>query len=153
MFSQVQLLTIWLGANDSCIEPSPQHVPLDKFKANLNKFISMIKSPASPYYSPTTRIILIAPPPVNTLQRGAELASRSPPLQLDRSFEVTKSYGQAVLDVASTNSVLVVDAWTSLWEAAGKKEEALSLFLVDGLHLSEPGYEVRGLSSLREMII
>ena len=106
--------------------------------------INMIKSPTSPYYSPTTRIILITPPPVNTFQRRADLESRVPPLSLDRYFEVTKAYAESVRKVARSEDVALVDVWTALWEAAGEDEKSLSKFLVDGLHLNEEGYRVSG---------
>ena len=86
---------------------------------------------------------LIAPPPVNIYQRGADLASRDPPKELDRSFEVTKQYAEAVKEVGSEKTVPVVDVWTVLWEAVGKDERKLEQVLSDGLHLNAAGYEVR----------
>jgi isoamyl acetate esterase len=102
----------------------------------------MIKSPTSPYYSPTTRIILITPPPVNTFQRRADLESRQPPLTLDRDFEVTKAYAESVRKVAQSEDVALVDVWSALWEAGGKDEISLTKFLNDGLHLNAEGYRV-----------
>lgn len=139
---KVRALTIWFGANDSCIEPSPQHVPLSKFTSNLTYMVNMIKSPTSPYYSPTTRVILITPPPVNTFQRRADLASRQPPLALDRDFEVTKAYAEGVREVARSENVALVDVWTALWEAASEDERSLEKFLEDGLHLNAEGYKI-----------
>ena len=140
---KVRLLTIWFGANDACIKPSPQHVPLPKFTANLKHLISLVTSPTSPYYSPDTKILLITPPPVNTLQRGADLRSRDPPKELDREFKVTEAYAQAVRDVGREVGVPVVDVFQAIWSAAGQKEEELAKFLGDGLHLNGAGYEVR----------
>jgi len=139
---KIRVLTIWFGANDACIKPSPQHVPLPKFAYNLTYMINMIKSPASPCYSPTTRIILITPPPVNTFQRRADLESRVPPLTLDREFEVTKAYADSVREVARSGEVALVDVWTALWEAAGEDEKSLSKFLRDGVHLNAEGYRI-----------
>ena len=104
----------------------------------------MIKSPSSPYYSPTTRIILITPPPVNTFQRRADLQSRVPPVALDRDFEVTKAYAEGVREVARSEDVALVDVWSALWEAAGKDEKSLSKLLKDGVHLNAEGYRVSG---------
>jgi len=139
---KVRVLTIWFGANDACIKPSAQHVPLLKFASNLTYMINMVKSPTSSYYSPTTRIILITPPPVNTFQRRADLESRVPPLTLDRDFEVTKEYAESVRVVARSEGVALVDVWSALWEAAGKDEKSLSKFLIDGVHLNEEGYSI-----------
>ena len=138
----IKLLVIWFGANDSCLKPSPQHVPLDKFAENLRGWIDKLHSPQSRYYSPDTRIILISPPPVNTYQRRANLESRDPPRLLDRNFETTRAYAQAVRDVALEKGVGFTDVWGTLWQAAGKREEALSRYLYDGLHLNRAGYKV-----------
>ncbi|TFK50103.1 SGNH hydrolase [Heliocybe sulcata] len=137
---KVQLMTIWFGANDSCIKPSPQHVPLPAFAANLSKLVNFVKSPDSVYYSPTTRVVLITPPPVNTRHRGAQLAARDPPQDLDRKFDVTREYAEAVKEVGRKEGVPVVDIWTSIWEATGKVEEDLTKYLKDGLHLNADGY-------------
>lgn len=139
---KVRLLTIWYGANDSCIPPSIQHVPLPTFITNVTTLVRKVTSPSSPHYSPVTRIILITPPPVNTHQRAADLATRDPPKLLDREFEVTRQYAEAVKDVGRKEQVPVVDMWTLLWDASGHVEENLSEFLEDGLHLNVKGYEV-----------
>ena len=112
----------------------------------------MVKSPSSEYYSPETRILLISNPPVNTHQRGAELASRDPPKKCDREFESTKLYAEAVVKTAKEEGVAIADIWTVLWDAAGKDEQALSAYLSDGLHLNAKGYEVCGLLNMCECI-
>jgi lysophospholipase L1-like esterase len=86
--------------------------------------------------------MLITPPPVNTYQRAADLASRDPPLALDREFNVTRAYAKAVREVGISENVEVVDIWTALWEAAGMDERALRKYLQDGLHLNAAGYDV-----------
>ena len=102
----------------------------------------MVTSPTSSYYSPCTRVILITPPPVNTYQRAADLASRDPPALLDRAFEVTRKYAEAVTTAGLEENVEVVDIWTEMWEAVGQNERELSQYLVDGLHLNAAGYNV-----------
>lgn len=139
---KIRLLTIWFGANDACIWPSPQHVSLSKFASNLRDWIDLVHSPESHHYSPTTHIILISPPPVNTYQRRADLQSRNPPNLLDRDFETTRKYAEAVREVAQEKQVAFTDVWTVLWEAAGKDEQSLSRFLYDGLHLNAEGYQL-----------
>lgn len=127
----MQLLVIWFGANDAAPPPSPQHVPRDRYKANLLHLVNMVKSPASAHYSPDTRVIFITPPPVNTHQWTA------------RIFEETKLYAEAVKEVAAEVDVPVADVWTEIWEAAGRDERACAQFLSDGLHLNAAGYQVR----------
>jgi hypothetical protein len=85
----------------------------------------------------------MTPPPVNTYQRGADLAARDPPVALDREFEVTKKYAMAVKEVGEEEGLGVVDVWTKVWDKAGREECALSRYLWDGLHLNSAGYEVR----------
>ena len=102
----------------------------------------MLTSPTSAWYSSDTKIILITPPPVNTHQRGADLASRDPPRDLDRQFETTHEYAEAVKSVGAKEGVPVIDIWTVLFDAAGRDERKLSEFLYDGLHLNEKGYQV-----------
>lgn len=104
----------------------------------------MVRSPSSEYYSPKTRILLVSPPPVNTYQRCADLASRNPPRECDRKFEFTKLYAEAVVKTAQEEEVAVADVWSAIWEAAGKDERALSAYLSDGLHLNAKGHEVWG---------
>jgi len=79
---------------------------------------------------------------VNTYQRRGDLESRDPPKLLDRNFETTRAYAQAVKDVALEKEVGFTDVWGILWQAAGKREEALSAYLYDGLHLNLAGYKV-----------
>jgi lysophospholipase L1-like esterase len=139
---KVRILTIWFGANDACIPPSPQHLPLPIFISNLTRLVRMVASPSSSHYSPNTRIILITPPPVNTYQREADLRSRDPPLLLDRAFGTTQKYAEAVVHVGKQERVPVVDVWNVLFDAAGRNERDLERFLCDGLHLNTAGYQV-----------
>jgi hypothetical protein len=118
-------------------------VPLPRFTAILSEMIGMVKSPSSPWYSPTTRVILITAPPVDTATWGRRCARYDPPAPPNRTHEVTKSYADAAKQVAQGNSVPVVDLWTAVWDAAGQKEEGLHKYLPDGLHLNAAGYEVR----------
>jgi hypothetical protein len=63
-------------------------------------------------------------------------------MQPTRTFDVTKAYAEEVKRVGEAENVPVVDAWTRIWEAAGKSKEAVKGFLTDGLHLDKAGYEV-----------
>jgi hypothetical protein len=108
--------------------------------------VHLLQSAESPYYSPFTKIILITPPPVNTPQRAAHLASRDPPLELDRLFDTTKQYAEGVKEAAAASKVVVVDVWTAMWKAAGENEQALARYLSDGLHLNADGYTVSSMA-------
>lgn len=128
------------------IPEKEQYVPLPQFSEKLVEMIHMFTSPASEYHSPETKIILLTPPPVNTHQRGADLASRDPPLKLDRAPGVAAQYADAVRDVAKKVNVPVVDVYTLLWEGCGKDEKSLTKYLTDGLHVNEEAYGVSTLS-------
>jgi isoamyl acetate esterase len=141
----VQLLTIWFGANDACIPGEQQHVPIEKYKENLTKLVRLVKDPQSEFYSPETRIILFTAPPVNTHQWIEELRQRDPPNRrdkLDRDFNVTRQYGEIVKEVGRNEKVPVVDTWALIFKAAGYDERNLSRYLSDGLHLNEESYKV-----------
>lgn len=144
--ARIRLVTIWLGANDSVLPSSIQHVPLTEFSKNITELVQTFTSPSSEYYSPDTKVILLTPPPVNTYQRGTDLASRNPPLKCDRDFANTTQYADAVRQVAKEENIPVVDVFTRLWEACGKEEEKLSEYLTDGLHVNEKAYQVSSLS-------
>ncbi|KAI0713412.1 SGNH hydrolase [Earliella scabrosa] len=139
---KIRLLVIWLGANDAALPVRDQHVPLERFKANLSKFVWHVSSPESPRYSPDTRVIFMTPPPVNADQWAARQAAKDPPGPRDREFEVTKTYAEAVKEVGTKEGVAVVDLWTTIYDAAGRVEKELSKFLTDGLHLNEAGYAI-----------
>lgn len=143
---KVRILTIWFGANDAALHPSPQHVPLARYKSNLSRLIHTVRSPDSSRYSPDTRVILLTPPPVDpkrwelTLEETAEGDEQG---LFQRKFEVTRQYAEAARDVGAHEGMPVVDVWTRIWEAAGRDTERLGEFLYDGLHLNEKGYAVR----------
>ncbi|KAK7014997.1 GDSL Lipase/Acylhydrolase [Favolaschia claudopus] len=143
LLPKVRLLVVWFGANDAVLETGSQHVPLPKFIENLKYMVNLVHSAESPYYSPTTKILLVTPPPVNTYQRAADLGSREPAMALDREFERTKGYAKGVKEAAAVSKVEVVDVWTAIWKKAGEKEQALSRYLSDGLHLNRDGYTCR----------
>jgi lysophospholipase L1-like esterase len=112
---------------------------------NLKQIISFVKSFNSTS-ADETRIVLISPPPINAIDRAADLAGRNPPLKLDREFEVTRQYAQAVEQVAREEGLPFVDVWNKIWDAAKHDEAEVRKFLTDGLHLNEAGYAVSYLS-------
>lgn len=139
----VRLLTIWLGANDAAQLPTRQHVPLARYRANLRTLVRTVAAPDSPRYSPATHVLLLTPPPVSEAMWARRQAAKDPPRVLDRRFEVTRAYADAAREVAAEEGVHVVDVWTAIWEKAEEKEDRLSAYLADGLHLTAEGYKVR----------
>ncbi|KAI5480965.1 GDSL Lipase/Acylhydrolase family protein [Pseudohyphozyma bogoriensis] len=137
---KIKLLTIWFGANDAALPPSPQAVTIPEFKANLHTLISFLTSPTSPYYSPDTKILLLTPPPVDAQTRNNDLATRDPPRPADRDAERTRLFAEAVKEVATEAGLNAVDTWTAISVAAEKN--GLDKYLSDGLHLTGEGYEI-----------
>lgn len=115
------------GANDSVLPGKAQHVPLERYKENLTKIIHFVQDPKSPWYSPSTRLVLITAPPIIPqewlkhcegmwMQNGK---NGPKPTNIDREPSNTKKYVQACLDVGWEQGVEVVDAWTAIVEQAG----------------------------------
>ncbi|OSD01260.1 SGNH hydrolase [Trametes coccinea BRFM310] len=126
-----RILVIWFGANDATAADSPQHVPLDRYKANLTRMIRAVRLPDSPRHSPDTSIVLMTPPPIDDFRQA--------PL---RTLEASRQYAEVAREVARTEKVTLVDVWAGIWERAAKDEGQLHKFLADGLHLNENGYKV-----------
>jgi lysophospholipase L1-like esterase len=61
---------------------------------------------------------------------------------MDRTWERTQAFAEAVKTVGNDKGVPVVDCWSYIWEAADKDEIKLEGFFTDGLHLNEEGYAV-----------
>eukprot|EP01052_Picozoa_sp_SAG31_P048026 SAG31_NODE_9863_length_1219_cov_1.430357_2_plen_196_part_01 len=128
------LLTIFFGANDASdakLNPM-QHVPLAEYKANLLAMVAHVRAAC-----PSTRIVLVTPPPV-VGERWAEACKAfgklGPP---DRSREVVSEYAEAVREAGfamGDRSIVVVD----LWKAKACIEPS---DLSDGLHFGVGGNE------------
>lgn len=116
---------------------------LERFKANLNTILDMLRLPSSPWHSPTTQLVLLTPPPVDDTTRNAELASRVPARVPDRDAERTRLFAEAVKDVGREGKVPVVDVWGRIMQFARDNEGGrLDKYLSDGLHLTAEGYRI-----------
>ncbi|GAA5848286.1 hypothetical protein JCM8547_004469 [Rhodosporidiobolus lusitaniae] len=148
--SKTAILTLWLGANDSALPGEPQHVPLSDYVANLRTLLSLLRSPTSPYHSPSTSLILITPPPFHPSSWTHTRVQRGLPEFCDRSLENTRKYVEAVKELGEREGVPVVDAFEPIWKAAGEREEGLEEFFTDGLHLNAKSYAfvVEGVKSV-----
>ncbi|KAL7414348.1 SGNH hydrolase-type esterase domain-containing protein [Mrakia frigida] len=130
---EIKLMTIWFGANDACISPSPQHLSLSKFTSNLHKIITLVRTS-----SPSTSIVLITPPPISPDDRASAIYPRP----LDRDPEVTKQYAEAVIAVAKETKLPVVDLWNGVVDAVEGGEKNVGSVMRDGLHLNKAGYKI-----------
>lgn len=145
-----RLMTIWFGANDAVVPGGWQHVPLERFRANLKAIVERVRDPKSKWYSPQTRIVLMSCPPVVVAARHAaqiakwkEFGSQGEHPWPDRNPENTKKYAMAAVEVGKELGVTTLDVYHALCDAAGSEEQsALGRFLYDGLHLNSEGYGV-----------
>ncbi|KZW01178.1 SGNH hydrolase [Exidia glandulosa HHB12029] len=134
--SRTRLVGIWYGANDAALSGYPHHVPLDTFKSNISEMVTLLKTK-------NINAILITPPPIEEAAVEHFLTKvLNPPWKMDRSFDNAKMYAEAVKEVGKTLGVPVVDAWTGIWDAAGRERSALTKFLPDGLHPNSEGHEI-----------
>ncbi|KAI8984074.1 SGNH hydrolase [Mycotypha africana] len=142
----IQLMTIFFGANDAALPFSPQHVPLARFKANLREMVDIIINPASRFYNPNMRLILITPPPINEDQWKKRCEDQGD--RLNRTNVAAREYAECVKDVGRECGVPVADIWTRIMDKAHEKQQViggshpgLANYLLDGLHLNASGYK------------
>ncbi|KAK5050540.1 hypothetical protein LTR84_003821 [Exophiala bonariae] len=142
---RVQLMTVFFGANDACVAGSPQHVPLETYKAALRNIVAY---PGLKLHA--TQPILVVPPPVDEYQLVGP----------DRNAATTAVYAAACRDVAAELNVPVLDLWTVFMTKAGwtpddaaqgrplvgsrdaPRSEVLDGLLSDGLHFTPDGYQL-----------
>ncbi|KAF9691721.1 hypothetical protein EKO04_010354 [Ascochyta lentis] len=154
--AKIRFLTIFFGANDASLPSAPnkQHIPLDEYKANLEKIVT---HPQIVAHSP--RIILIAPPPINEhlwWPRDQESGYSS----VSRTAATTKEYADAVVELGTKLDLPVVNLWKAFmakasfqiagWEVGdllpgsldAAQNDALVELMYDGLHFHPAGYEI-----------
>jgi isoamyl acetate esterase len=111
----------------------------------LEGMVALLHDPASPCYSPDTRIVLIGPPPIQRDRSQREIWDKlfDPPKKIERDNDRLEKYAAACKAVAIKAGVPFVDPFYLFRKAAGSLEEAiLEPFFTDGVHLAEPGYKV-----------
>jgi isoamyl acetate esterase len=107
---QVRLMTIFFGANDSCLPGNPQHVPLQTYVESLEQLITHQCVRAQ-----GTKVVLVVPAPVDEWGQSPSAPNRP----LARTAATTMRYAEACRDVGAKMGVPVVDLWTLFIEAAG----------------------------------
>ncbi|KAJ9121535.1 hypothetical protein QFC22_002153 [Naganishia vaughanmartiniae] len=114
-------------------------VPLERYKANLEKMIESFMAPTSDFHLPGVRIALMTPPPVVVSMRKPENAK----VELDH----TRKYKDACLSIGqdwsrkSAGRVQVIDCWKAVTDAAGGEyDDLLRPFFIDGVHLTSRAY-------------
>ncbi len=119
-------VTVCFGANDSALPFSNQHVPLERFKANMeiicrrlqDKWLNLV-------------IVVIAPPPVDDAKWTQHCKNNYNSDVPNRNAETSQLYRDACAAVATERNALFVD----LWDGRLAKDNCSS----DGLHLTPEG--------------
>ena len=109
---KIKIVTVWFGANDSCVPGESQHVDLQLYVDTMKK---VIEYPLLNQEDPNrTRIIIITPPPVNEHQ-----FERSPSGGFQRRAGITSQYARAAREAAKAHGVFFLDLWTALMHKVG----------------------------------
>lgn len=116
----------------------------------MNHFVSALADPASAYYLPEARIVVITPQPFVQAMR-VEAGHKA---KLD--LEHTRKYKDSCLAIGNewnkttSGKVQTLDYWKLLVDAAGEEsDEALRPFFVDGVHLTPKVYRLLFNESMR----
>ncbi|XP_057767675.1 GDSL esterase/lipase At5g45920-like [Salvia miltiorrhiza] len=126
-------VTVFFGANDLSLPDrycGSLHVPLDEYKHNLLAIVAFFKK-----QWPSTRIILITPPPIDEDARHLnpfDNNSWGPP---DRTNEVAGRYAKHCLDVAAECGLPAIPLWQKMQQLPDWKKA----LLCDGLHPTQQG--------------
>jgi isoamyl acetate esterase len=147
LFSQLELVTVFFGAND-CVSPglpgdwSRQHVPVDEYEANLRRIVTHVQNLENRDRS-APRVILIAPPPVDeeawlrrTVEKWAGVNGlRAEDIPCNRRLDSVKAYAAAAQRVAAATNVPFIDLCNDMLASSSDWKAYLS----DGLHLNASG--------------
>jgi isoamyl acetate esterase len=162
------LITIFLGANDACVFPTGEYVPLPQFEANIRGFVEAVLKEDK---IAGTKVVLITPPPINIPSplknpdfdsvAAAEIAKMDPKEGRGyKTYMSKKRYAEKIMEIASsynkTGRVVGVDLWKALIDAAledqnrtgdedAYAEERLPGCGLDWAREFKPGYFTDGL--------
>ncbi|KAG9268483.1 hypothetical protein AMEX_G17466 [Astyanax mexicanus] len=127
----VAAVTVFFGANDCSLQDKnpQQHIPCEEYTENLK---DMVKYLASAGVS-NDKVIFITPPPLHEPSWEKECILKGS--SLNRLNSVTGQYAQACVQTAGQCGVDVLD----LWSLMQKDGQDFTVYLSDGLHLSEKG--------------
>jgi lysophospholipase L1-like esterase len=122
-------VTVFFGANDAALTNSVQHVPLERYVANLGVLIDKLRE----LFGPTLEILLVSPAPIDDALWAAHCRAQYGS-ETNRLVAVTRTYRDAAADVAARFKVTFVDLFDGRFAAPG--------LLSDGLHLTPAGNRV-----------
>ncbi|XP_074517862.1 isoamyl acetate-hydrolyzing esterase 1 homolog [Sebastes fasciatus] len=129
--NNIAAVTVFFGVNDCSLEDKnpQQHVPLQEYSENLKEITTYLASAGVS----ADKVIFITPPPLNERAWEKECILKGSPL--NRFNSSAGQYAQACVQAASQCGADVLDLWTLM-----QKDGAdYSVYLSDGLHLSQKG--------------
>ncbi|MEQ2268892.1 isoamyl acetate-hydrolyzing esterase [Xenotaenia resolanae] len=129
--NHIAAVTVFFGANDASLEDEnpQQHVPLQEYSENLkdiSRFLTLAGVSAD-------KVIFITPSPIHEPAWEKECILKGCPL--NRHNSVVGQYAQACVQAAAQCGSDVLDLWTLMQ----KDGQDYTVYLSDGLHLSEKG--------------
>ncbi|XP_038142148.1 isoamyl acetate-hydrolyzing esterase 1 homolog [Cyprinodon tularosa] len=129
--NHIAAVTVFFGANDASLEDKnpQQHVPLNEYSENLKEISKFLSSAGVS----ADKVIFMTPPPIHEPAWEKECILKGCPL--NRHNSVTGQYAQACVQAAGQCGSEVLDLWTLMQ----KDGQDYTVYLSDGLHLSEKG--------------
>nr|XP_019940425.1 PREDICTED: isoamyl acetate-hydrolyzing esterase 1 homolog [Paralichthys olivaceus] len=129
--NNIAAVTVFFGANDCSLEDKnpQQHIPLQEYSENLKEITQLLALAGVS----ADRVIFITPPPIHEPAWEKECILKGCPL--NRLNSVAGQYAQACVQAAGQCGTDVLDLWTLMQ----KDGQDFTVYLSDGLHLSEKG--------------
>ncbi|XP_041929206.1 isoamyl acetate-hydrolyzing esterase 1 homolog [Alosa sapidissima] len=129
--SHIAAVTVFFGANDCALEDKnpQQHIPLKEYSENLMEIAQYLASVGVP----KEKVIFITPPPLHEADWKKQCVLKG--CSLNRTNAGAGQYAQACVKSAGQCGAEVLDLWTLMQ----KDGQDFSVYLSDGLHLSEKG--------------
>ena len=144
---KVQLITIFLGANDAAFEHRSQHQSIEDYTVSLKNILSVIEANL-----PSTNIILMTPPPIcdSLYSKYCETQGKD----IDRTNKNTLKYIEACRQVGyekqqlqnmnegGKNKIAIADTYSYFMKVAHGQNEGLQKYMDDGLHFTAEGHQL-----------
>ncbi|XP_033733061.1 isoamyl acetate-hydrolyzing esterase 1 homolog [Pecten maximus] len=127
--SDIAMVTIFLGANDSNLPAnSQQHVPADEYKTHLINMVEKLQA----YGIPREKVLLITPPACDVEAWGKDCQANDRPCH--KCNKAAGLYASLCKEAAMESGTACVDLYTEMMNVTDWQK-----LLNDGLHLSTQG--------------
>ncbi|XP_028809981.1 isoamyl acetate-hydrolyzing esterase 1 homolog isoform X2 [Denticeps clupeoides] len=130
----IAAVTVFFGANDCSLEDKnpQQHISIQEYRENLKEITQYLASVGVS----NDKVIFITPPPLHEAAWEKECVLKGS--ALNRLNSVVGQYAEACVQTAGQCGVDVLDLWTLMQ----KDGQDFTIYLSDGLHLSERGNQL-----------